>query len=72
MNSERFKGIQSLTKHLKRSIFDILASEQDIHELESYFKHIELKLELLRLEARLEEDDKCGGKVRLLLNEELS
>lgn len=55
MTSKQMEGFQNLITHLKGSILASLENPYDVSELEGYFKHIELKLELLRLEARLEE-----------------
>lgn len=55
MTSRQMEGFQNLITHLKGSILSSLENPYDASELESYFNNIELKLELLRLEAKLEE-----------------
>ena len=55
MTSRQMQGFRNLITHLKGSILSSLENPYDASELESYFNNIELKLELLRLEAKLEE-----------------
>lgn len=69
MNSAQAEGFQRLVAHLKRAIVEELDNRYDTAELETYFDHIELKLELLRLEAKLDNDVNGSTIVELVLSE---